>query len=103
MLENKSKRKIPVRGFTDNILEDITDKSSSVNQKLMRIQRSLSYVKSEISDSGIKISNKEYNSNKSYKRNTILKDNANITYITKPDLYSRNVAKTRCISSNIKF
>ena len=54
MLENKSKRKIPVRGFTDNILEDITDKSSSVSQKLMRIQRSLSYVKSEISDSGIK-------------------------------------------------
>lgn len=90
MLENKSKQKIPVRGFTDNILEDITDKSSSVSQKLMRIQRSLTYAKSEISDNGIKISNKEYNNKKEYKRNTILKDNTNITYITKPDLYDRD-------------
>ena len=87
MLENKSKRKLPIHGYTDSILEDITDKSSSVSQKLIGVQRSLSYVSSEVFDGGIKISNKEYNSSKRYKRNTLLKDNKNITYITKPDLY----------------
>ena len=86
MIENKSKRKIPLRGHIDNILEDISDKSSSVTQKLLRAQRSLVSV-DDFQEIGIKIWKKEYDSNKRYKQNTILKDNKNITYISKLPLY----------------
>lgn len=86
MIENKSKRKIPVRGNIDNIFEDISDKSSSVTQKLLRAQRSLVSV-DDFQETGIKIWKKEYDSNKRYKQNTILKDNKNITYISKLPIY----------------
>ena len=86
MIENKSKRKIPVRGHIDNIFEDISDKSSSVTQKLLRAQRSLVSV-DDFQETGIKIWKKEYDSNKRYKQNTILKDNKNITYISKLPIY----------------
>lgn len=86
MIESKSKRKIPVRGHIDNIFEDISDKSSSVTQKLLRAQRSLVSV-DDFQETGIKIWKKEYDSNKRYKQNTILKDNKNITYISKLPIY----------------
>lgn len=86
MIESKSKRKIPVRGHIDNIFEDISDKSSSVTQKLLRAQRSLLSA-DDLQETAIKIWKKEYDSNKRYNPNTILKDNKNITYISKLHTY----------------
>jgi len=86
MIENKSKRKLQVRASMDNILEDISDKGSSVSQKILRAQRSLMRV-SDLEEDGVKIWRKDYDANKRYKRNTILKDNKNITYISKLPIY----------------
>lgn len=86
MIENKSKRKLQVRASMDTILEDISDKGSSVSQKILRAQRSLMRV-SDLEEAGVKIWKKDYDANKAYKQNTILKDNKNITYISKLPIY----------------
>ena len=89
ILTNKHNKKISYTTDTASIYESV-DNNMSISAKLNRSIAQVDYAVSQISEKQIRYKNEVFDKRKEYNANTIVRDNNNITYITRDKLYGRD-------------